>query len=76
MDDAACEATPIPLPARAPRSDQRFTIAGESGVWKRVRDLTTDGEPYDLSRPFSANECLGTLGDRLVLFESDSGSEI
>lgn len=67
--EPTCEATPIPLPARAPRESQRFTIAGEVGVWKRVRDLTADGEPYDLTRPFKATECLATLGDRLFLFE-------
>lgn len=79
-DDADCEATPIPLAAHRPRSEQRFTIAGEPGVWVRTRDLTGEtpgNDAHDVTAPRTADSVLATLGGRLWEFVRDrSGSEL
>lgn len=68
-------ATPVPLPAGRPRSEQRFTITGLPGVWRLVADLTTTATALDITRPRDANSTLAALGERLAEFER-TGSEV
>lgn len=64
-------ALPIPLPAGAPRADQRFRISGHAGAWRFVVELTATANPCDITRPYAAGEVLATLGGRLVGFARD-----
>lgn len=68
-------ATPVPLPAGRPRSEQRFTITGLPGVWRLVADLTSSATVLDITRPRGANSTLAALGERLAEFER-TGSEV
>jgi len=70
-DEGDGVAVPIPLPASAPRADQRFAISGHPGEWRFVAELTATANPYDITRPYGANEVLAALGGRLVSFARD-----
>ncbi len=69
-------ATPIPLPATRPRSEQRFTVTGYPGVWRLVADLTTGKASVDITRPRGDGSILAALGERLVELELERGSDI
>jgi hypothetical protein len=62
-------ATPIPLPAREPRVNQRFTLSGYPGIWRLVADLSSTAVEIDITRPRPAASVLGCLGDRVIEFE-------
>jgi hypothetical protein len=69
-------ATPVPLAATRPRTEQRFTVTGYPGVWRLVADLTS-GKPTDLdiTRPRGDDSILAALGERLVELEQERGSD-
>lgn len=69
-------ATPIPLAANKPRSEQRFTVSGLSGVWRLVADLTSSATVIDITRPRGVDSTLAALGERLVELERDPGSDV
>lgn len=70
-------ATPIPLPAGRPRSDQRFTITGLPGRWRLVADLTCTTAVVDVTRARDDRSTLAALGSRLAEFIRDKpGSEL
>lgn len=69
-DEGDGVATPVPLPATAPRADQRFTISGHPGLWRLVTDGLRTG--LDVGRPRTTSSVLAGLGERLCEFSLDS----